>query len=101
MFQNLFNIILSTLASLIQIVLIPINALINVTLPNISGKISELGTNLSLLFTGIGWGLGVVPPVVLATLLFIISVEIARHTIFISTHIISLILDLIQRIKFW
>ena len=101
MLQSIFQFILSLLASIIQIVVWPINQLITLVLPDLSDKITFVGQNISVLFTGVTWGLGIIPPVVLTTLLFILSIEIVRHTLFISTHVITLIFDLIRRIKFW
>lgn len=101
MVKILFNVILNILASMIQIVIFPLNQIIINLLPNLSDKILEVSNSLSALFTGITWGLGVIPPPILITLLFILSVEIARHTIFVSTHIFSLIFDIIRKIKFW
>lgn len=101
MTQILFNAILVILTSLIQIVVLPINLLITNTMPDLSEKIIEISNNIETLFTSLTWSLGVVPSSVIATLLFILSVEIARHTIFISTHVITLVLSVIRRIKFW
>lgn len=101
MIQTLFNGILNILTSIIQIIVLPINALITSTLPDLSSKITELTNGISTLFTGATWGISVIPHTLLVTLLFIISVEIAKYSIFISTHVISLILNIIKRIKFW
>lgn len=101
MFQTLFNIILSILASLIQVIVLPINILVTTLLPDISTKILDLSNSLTTLFSGITWGLGLIPLSIKVTLLFIISVEVARHTIFVSTHVITRIFDIIRRLKFW
>lgn len=101
MIQLFFNGIISILASLIQIIVYPINAIIVSTLPDLSSKIIEVSNSISSLFVGATWGLGVLPHTLIVTLVFIISVEIAKYSIFISTHIISLILNIIRRIKFW
>lgn len=101
MWKGLFDLILSILASLIQIIILPINLLITSLLPDLSEKILEVSNNIETLFTSLTWALGVVPSSVIVTLLFILSVEIARHTIFVSTHIISLMFNIIRRIKFW
>lgn len=101
MIQVLLNAILSVLVSLIQIVVFPINALINATLPDISTKITELSSGINNLFNGILWPLGVLPTTLKTTLLFIIAVELTRMILFVSTHSITLVLDLIKRLKFW
>lgn len=101
MLQQIFQFILSLIASLIQVIVWPINQIITALLPDLSDKIVYVSNNLATLFTGFTWGIGLIPPVVVTTLLFIISVEIARYSIFISTHLISKIFLIIRRIKFW
>lgn len=101
MIKILFNGILTILTSLIQIVVIPVNGIITSLLPDISQKVQQLSTGLSALFTGGAFAISFVPHTLIVTLLFIISVEIAKYSIFISTHVISLILNIIKRIKFW
>lgn len=101
MVKIFFDVVLSTIASIIQIVILPLNMIISSALPDISEKIIEVSNNIEILFTSLTWSLGVVPSSVIVTLLFILSVEIARHTIFVSAHIISLVFSVIRRIKFW
>lgn len=101
MLGKIFDFVISMLANLVQVVVWPINQLMTTLIPDISGKITDVVNGIAGLFTGVTWGLGLLPPVVIVTLLFIISVEIARHTIFISTHVLGLILDIIKRLKFW
>lgn len=101
MVKIFFDVVLGVLASLIQIVILPMNLLITNLLPDLSEKILEVSNNIETLFTSLTWALGVVPSSVIVTLLFILSVEIARHTIFVSTHIITLMFNVIRRIKFW
>lgn len=97
----IFSIILGILSSLIQIVMYPLNLVVSTTLPDISEKVVEVSNNISTLFSSLTWGLGLLPTSVIVTLLFILSVEIARHTIFISSHVISLVFEVIRKIKFW
>lgn len=101
MIKVLFDVILSILTFIIQVICLPINALINVNIPDLAPKMEYVASNLSTIFTGVTWGLGVIPPVLLTTLLFILSVEVARHTIYVSYHGISLVLEVIQKLKFW
>ena len=96
-----FDFILSVLTSLIQIIVLPLNVLITTLLPDISNKILEVSTALNGFFNGITWGLGLLPNSLVATLLFILSVEVARYSIFVSSHVITRIFDIIRRIKFW
>lgn len=98
---DLLKIFISVIGSMIQIVVWPINQFIVSVLPNLNEQLSAVVVNISNMFVSINWGLGVLPFPIIATLLFIISVEIARHTIFVSTHVISLVFDIIKKIKFW
>lgn len=101
MFKALFNIILNLVATLIQIVCLPINLAVAGALPDISDKILSVTNTLNTVFDSITWGLGLIPPIIIETLLFILLVEIAKHTIFVSTHMLIKIWNLIQKIKFW
>lgn len=101
MFKALFNIMLNMVASIIQIIVWPINQLITTTLPDISEKILQVTNVFSTIFDCITWGLGLFPNSVLAVLLFILSVEIAKHTIFKSTHMLLKVWNTFQKIKFW
>ena len=101
MFKALFNIIINLLATVIQLICWPVNQLITATLPNISDKISQVTTILNNIFGSITWGLGLLPPIVVETLLFIVTIEIAKHTIYISTHTLIKVWNVLQKIKFW
>lgn len=101
MFKALFNIILSLVATTIQIVVWPINQLITATLPSLSDKITQASTSIGSVFNSIAWAIGLVPPQIITVLLFIVTVEIAKHTIYISTHALIKAWEVLQKIKFW
>lgn len=101
MISIFFNFVGSILTSLVRIIVLPINLIITNLMPDLSSKILEVSTNIESLFTSLSWGLGLVPSSVVITLLFILSVEIARYSIYISTYGITLVFDIIKRIKFW
>lgn len=101
MFRALFNIILNMLASVIQLIVWPINQLITATLPDLSSKLTLVSNTMNSVFDSLSWAIGLVPPVIIETLLFIILVEIAKHTIYISTHALIKVWNIIQKIKFW
>lgn len=101
MFKALFNIIINMLASIIQIVVWPVNSIITATLPDLSDKILQVTNTLNTMFDSITWALGVIPTPITSTLLFIITVEVAKHTIFMSTHTLIKIWNLFQKVKFW
>lgn len=101
MFKALFNIILNMVASIVQIIVWPVNALISSTLPDLSNKILYVTNQLNTIFDSMTWALGLVPSIVIETLLFIVAIEIAKHTIYISTHTLVKVWNVVQRIKFW
>lgn len=101
MFQALFNIIINLLATVIQLICWPINALITSTMPDLTAQINQVSSGLGGLFTGIGWALGLLPPGILGVLTFILGVEIAKHTIFVSTHTLIKVWNVLQKLKFW
>ena len=101
MFKALFNIIIDLLATVIQIVVWPINTVISNTLPDLSDKILSVTNTLNSVFDSITWGLGILPNILVETLLFILLIEIAKHTIFVSTHTLIKVWNILQKIKFW
>mgnify|MGYP007002427395 CR=1 FL=1 len=101
MFKALFNIILNMIASVIQIIVWPINQVIVNTMPDLSDKILLVTNTFNSVFDAITWGLGLLPSILVETLLFIITIEIAKHTIFKSTHMLVKVWNVFQKIKFW
>lgn len=101
MVKALFKVILNLLASVIQIIVWPINTLITNTMPDLSSKILLVSNQLNSIFDSITWALGLLPPIVIETLLFIVAIEIAKHTIYISTHTLIKVWNVLQKIKFW
>lgn len=101
MFKALFNIIINMIATVIQIIVWPINEVIKTALPDLSSKILEVTNVLNNVFDSITWALGLLPNSVISTLIFIITCEIAKHTIFKSTHALIKVWNVFQKIKFW
>lgn len=101
MFNALMTGIINILASVIQIICIIPNEIITRTMPNLSEQINQVNSGLITIFDGIGWALGLLPPGILGVLTFILGVEIAKHTIFISTHTLTKVWVVLQKIKFW
>lgn len=101
MFKALFNVIINMLATVIQIICWPINTIITNTMPDLSSQISSVSNTIGSVFTSLNWALGLVPPVIIETLLFIITIEVAKHTIFLSTHTLVKVWNVLQKIKFW
>ena len=101
MFKIFFNIMLDLLATLVQVVVFPINAVISSTLPDISSRISSVINGFTTITNTLGWAIGLIPTPILTTLSFILIVEIAKFTIFRSTHLVIKVWNLFQKIKFW
>ena len=101
MIQAIFKFLLNILATLVQVVVWPINQIIVNALPDLSDKIQQVSNGFSSLFSGIGWALGMLPNSILVVLVFIVSVEIIKHTIFLSTHTLTKLWTILQKIKFW
>lgn len=101
MFQLLFKLILNLLATLLQTLLIIPNAIISNALPDLSSKILEVTQTITGMIGNITWALGIIPAPVIAALLFIITLEIAKHSIYVLTHMFLKVWEVIQKIKFW
>lgn len=101
MFQLLFKLIINLLATLLQIILAPLNVLISGALPDLSSKIVEVTQSITVMISNITWALGIIPAPVITALLFIITLEIAKHSIYVLTHMLLKVWEVIQKIKFW
>lgn len=101
MFKKLFTIIINLMATIIQIIALPINSYITTYLPDISTKLTQVSTTITGMFNGLNWALGLVPDSVVEVLLFIVTVEIAKRTIYVSTHVLLKVWEVFQKIKFW
>lgn len=101
MIQAIFRFLLNLLATVIQVIVWPINQLFINFLPNVSDKITQVNNGINNLFSGMGWALGLLPPGILPVLIFIISIEIAKHTIWANSHMIIKVWNVLQKIKFW
>lgn len=101
MFKALFNIIINMLATVIQIIVWPINTVLTATLPDVSSKITEVTNVFGTIFDCMNWALGLLPNSVIVVLLFILSCEVAKHTVFTSTHALIKVWTVFQKIKFW
>lgn len=101
MFKIFFNIIINMLATIIQIIVWPINAVITAVLPDISTQITQVTNVFSTVFDCITWSLGLIPMPIIVVLTFVLTCEIAKHTIFRSTHALVKVWNVLQKIKFW
>lgn len=101
MFKVLFDIIIDLLATIIQIVVFPLNLAISTALPSFSSQLTSVTLAIGDIMTALSWPLSILPPSTIAILLFIVGCEIAKHTIYISTHTLIKVWVLVQKLKFW
>ena len=101
MFKALFNIIMDLTATVIQLVCWPLNQAIEVALPNLSEGISWATTGFSVMFNNITWAVNILPSPVVSVLSIILACEIAKHTIYVQTHTLIKVWNILQKIKFW
>lgn len=101
MFQALFNIILDLLATVVQIVCFPINLALTNTIPDFSEQLSLLSSNITNLFGNFSWAIGWIPGTFRDIVIFIILVEVAKYTCYISIHGVIKVWNLFQKLKFW
>lgn len=101
MFKALFNIIINLIATIIQIVLYPLNTGISAILPDVSDYILKVTNSISGMFSNLSWGLGLIPEPVLDVVGIIITLEIAKHSMYVFSHVLVKLWNLIQKLKFW
>ena len=101
MVQLFLNIFLTLISTVVQVVTYPINILLNELFPSFTNTIASVTSTLNTVFNAITWALGLVPSAIIDVLLFIIVVEIAKHTVFLSTHILLRLWNIFQKVKFW
>lgn len=101
MFAAIINFFLNLVATIIQVILVPINLIVTNVFPDLTSQINQVNSGISELFTGIGWSLGLLPPGILPVLLFIITIEICKHTIWANARMIVKVWTVLQKIKFW
>ena len=101
MSKALLKVIMNLLATIMQLVTAPIGAALNATLPDLSAKVTEIVSVIVNFISGLAWVVDIIPPSVRVFLVFVLTLEIARNTIFQSTHALIKLYNLFQKIKFW
>lgn len=101
MLQFIFNFIINFLISVVQFVTAGLNLILEQYLPDLSSSIVTTMASITGFFNNLTWPLSLVPTGILNTLVFILTIEIARHTIYISTHVLIRVWNLFQKVKFW
>lgn len=101
MFKILFDIIINLLATIIQIVVYPLNLAITAVLPDFSQQLTNVNLAIGDIINALSWPISILPTSLVVIMLFIVGCEIAKHTIYISTHTLIKVWTLVQKLKFW
>ena len=101
MINKMITVFMNMLATLVQIICYYPNKIITESMPDITDKLLQVNNGWAEIFGNINWALGLLPTGLLEVLTFIISVEIIKHTVYISTHTLAKVWTILQKIKFW
>lgn len=102
MFALFLNFIINTIIHLVQYFTASFNLLISTYLPDISNQIINITTTITSFFVNaLSWPLSILPQGILNTLILILTIELARHTIHFGTYAFIRLWNLFRRLKFW
>ena len=101
MFKLIITLIINLVATLVQAIMTPFNAIITTALPDVSDKITQVASGIPTIVNYLNYGLGMIPPGIITVILFCLTCEVAKHTIFTSTHVLLKVWNILQKIKFW
>lgn len=101
MINAIFTGLLTIMTNLVSAVCYIPNQIINATLPSISAQILQASEGIHTITYAMVWATGLVPRPIIVTLVFILTIEIAKHTIFMSTDKLVKLWNILQKIKFW
>lgn len=101
MFALFFNFIINSIIHIVQYFTASFNLLFVTYLPDFSQQILNVSTTITSFFNTLSWPLSIIPTGIGNTLILILTIEIARHTIHLSTYAIIRLWNLFRRLKFW
>lgn len=101
MFKALLKLLMNMAGTIVQLICAPINAIIVATVPDFQSYTSGIVNGITTAFNGLNWGLNIIPTSVLNALIFIITCEIAKHTIYLGAHSLIKVWHVLQKVKFW
>lgn len=101
MFAAIMNGLINLLATLIQLICTPVNLIVTNALPGVSDFITRASNSIIDIVGYMEWAIGIIPPILIEVIAFILLCEVAKHTIFSSSHILSKVWVVLQKIKFW
>lgn len=98
---GLFNLILTLLATIVQVLMIPINALFSGIFPNFNTQINQIVAAFNQFTSMLYWVISIIPPAVQTIIVLILTVEVALIVVLKSTKLTSKLWSLLQKIKLW
>lgn len=101
MINSIITVLMNMLATITQIICYYPNKVITENMPDLTDKLIQVNNGWGEIFGNINWALGLLPTGLLEVLTFIISIEIVKHTVYISTHTLAKVWSILQKIKFW
>ena len=99
--SGFFNLILTLLATVLQVILLPVNSLFNNVFPGLTQNINNVVSGFSQAMSQIGWVLSLIPQPIKTSLLLIFTIEVSIIVIMKSTRLTAKLWKLLQKIKFW
>ncbi len=99
--SGFFNLILTLLATVLQVILLPVNSLFNNVFPSLTQNINNVVNGFSQAMSQIGWVLSLIPQPVKTSILLIFTIEVSIIVIMKSTRLTAKLWKLLQKIKFW
>lgn len=93
--------ILNILATIVQVATYPISLAISTIFPDLTDKITTITSTIVSFINGMGWVFDILPTTFKVSLVFILTLEIAKLTVFKSTDNLIKLYNLFQKLKFW
>lgn len=93
--------ILNILATIVQVATYPISLAISTIFPDLTDKITTITSTIVAFINGMSWVFDIIPPTFKISLAFILTLEIAKLTVFKSTDNLIKLYNLFQKLKFW
>lgn len=93
--------ILNILATIVQVATYPIGLAISTIFPDLTDKITTITSTIVSFVSGMSWVFDIIPGTFKVSLAFILTLEIAKLTVFKSTNRLIQLYNLFQKLKFW
>lgn len=101
MAKILLNVVMNLLATVTQVATALPAAAINAAFPDLTDKIHDTTSTIVSFVQSLAWVIDILPVSFKIVLAFIITLEIAKLTVFRSTENLLRLYNLFQKLKFW